>query len=407
MKKQTIKQLSFRSSLLLLLLTIVYITAGFGQPQPTSVFTAGLHRPAKLIQLPGGNLFVTETVGPPNSGRISIINREGIRRTLIDGLPSGVAPDGPAGPTGLELRGRTLYVAIGEGDAVLPGPVPGTAIPNPNPSSPLLSSVLAIHFSKKVEMYGQGFSLSFADQMTLANGGAVRLSNGNLDSIMVRMLANFPNTVPNPLPFFGGNVRQSNPFALEVNEDNLYVADAGMNSVVKVDILSGIWRTLTVFPPRPNPLSFGPPVIEAVPTGLFMEGNQLLVTLFTGFPFVPELSEVQQVDTRTGARLSFIPGRSSAIEVLGNNRMYQEEKAQRAERAQRGQRHFVLEFSTNLRANSPGRLLAFDSPVFPQIVATGLISPTGMIRDAESGDIFITEIFTGRIIRVHLNPTIF
>jgi hypothetical protein len=352
-----------------------------------------LSQPTKITQTPLGNLLVTETLGPPNSGRISIIERDGSRRTLIDGLPSGISAEGPSGPAGIEMRGRTLFVSIGEGDGVLPGPVPGTQVPNPNPASPLLSSVLVIHFSAKVERFAQNFSLSFADQMTIANGGTVTLTNGSVDSIRVSLLTDFPNSVPNPLPFFTPNVRQSNPFALAADRENLYVADAGMNAVFKINTATGERQTFATFPPRPNPLPFGPPVIEAVPDGIRLAGRQLFVTLLTGFPFVPGLSEVKQIDTWTGEIRTAVGGRSSAIDVLLTE----------PQRSERGQPYFVLEFSTNLRANEPGRLLLIRPPFSPPaVIAGGLITPTGMTRDAEIGDIFITEIFTGRIIRVHL-----
>lgn len=401
MKNQTIKQFSLPIIFLTNLL-LMFGAAVYAQPYQTSVFFTGLEQPSKIIQTPLDNLAVTETPAAPNSGRISIIDRYGTRRTLIEGLPSAVSAEGPSGPTGLEMRGRTMFVAIGQGDSVLPGPINGTQIPNPNPTSPLFSSVLIINFSAKVETYGQGFSLSLANQNILANGGTVVLRNGNIDSITIRMLANFPDYKSEPLPFFSGNVRHSNPFAIADGGDNLYVADGGMNSVFKVNILSGEWRTLVTFPPRPNPLPFGPPVIEAVPDGIRAEGSQLLVTLLTGFPFVPGLSEVRQVDTRTGANSTFIPGRSSAIDVLRESRQENDTPQNTRLAPLRQPRHFVLEFSTNFLANEPGQLLAFDSPYYPEVIARGLISPSGMMQDRQSGDIFITEIFTGRIIRVHM-----
>jgi hypothetical protein len=93
----------------------------------------------------------------PHSGRNTRFvepERVGAAR-WIEGLPSGVNDVGaPSGPAGLLLRGRTLLVAIGVGDVGVMGrnasgvPVPGSAQVNPNgPSSPLFSSVLAIHFS--------------------------------------------------------------------------------------------------------------------------------------------------------------------------------------------------------------------------------------------------------------------
>jgi hypothetical protein len=66
----------------------------------------------------------------------------------------------PSGPGGIYLQGRTLYILNGEGDATLAGPIPGTELPNPNPSSPILSSVLALHFSAEAEQSTTGFTLT-------------------------------------------------------------------------------------------------------------------------------------------------------------------------------------------------------------------------------------------------------
>jgi hypothetical protein len=54
-------------------------------------------------------------------------------------------------------------------------------------------------------------------------------------------------------------------------------------------------------------------------------------------------------------------------------------------------------------ANTPGRLSRFDQPDGAAVVLlTNLISPTSLARDETSGNLFITEIFTGRIIRVQV-----
>jgi hypothetical protein len=370
---------------------VLMLTLTDAKAQTASVFTGGLSQPAKIILTPEGNLLVTETGGAPNSGRVSIIDSFGNRRTLVDGLPSGISTEGPSGPSGLDLRGRTLFVAIGEGNGTLAGPIPGTELPNPNPSSPILSSVLAIHFSAEVEKSTQGLSLTLADHFTLAGGGDVTLSNGRGDKITVELVADFKNFVAAPLPFFQPNVRHSNPFGLVVAGKDLYVADGGMNSVVRVNIATGNTQTVAVFPPKPNPLPFGPPVIEAVPDGIRIINGELLVPLLTGFPFVPGLSEVRKVDVTTGGSATFIGGRTSAIDVVAG-------KSKGA-----NTQYYVLEFSTNFLANAPGQLLSFTSPVAaPTIVAGGLITPSGMARDPQTGDIYITEIFTGRIIKVQI-----
>lgn len=169
----------------------------------------------------------------------------------------------------------------------------------------------------------------------------------------------------------------------------MFVADAGMNMVVKVNLAKGNTQTVTTFPPRPNPLPFGPPFIEAVPDGIRIIRGELLVTLLTGFPFVQELSEVRRVDIATSNSTTFIGGRSSAIDVVEGNSNHSTTE------------YYVLEFSTDFLADAPGQLLLFSSPIAtPTVVAGGLITPSGMVRDALSGDIYITEIFTGRIMRV-------
>jgi hypothetical protein len=65
-----------------------------------------------------------------------------------------------------------------------------------------------------------------------------------------------------------------------------------------------------------NPLPFGPPVIDPVPTSLRLFGDSLLVTFLTGFPFPPGAADVRQINLRTGEETQFIGGLSSAIDVL-------------------------------------------------------------------------------------------
>jgi len=185
-------------------------------------------------------------------------------------------------------------------------------VPNPNPSSPIFSSVLKIHFGSDFsEKRTEGFTLSLADQQALANGQRVRLSNGDDDRITVELIANFPDYFSEPLPGVPNNVRGSNPFDLVAvggqerhdwdddhdwdrrRDDLLYVTDGGRNFVWKVEIKSGAFSIISPFPqianpffnPTPPPPPLGPPFIDAVPTGIRFVNDQLLVTLFRGFPF--------------------------------------------------------------------------------------------------------------------------
>ena len=191
---------------------------------------------------------------------------------MISGLPAGFSPPNSdlAGPSGLAMQGRTLYVEISLGDAVIAGPLPNSFVPNPNPSSPIFSSVLAIHFSASVEMKTNGFTLSAADQVALKTGATVDLNNGGGDKITVGLVADFPDYLPEPRPGLPNAVRQSNPFGLALDGDHLYVADASGNTVRSVDLQTGNFSVLTNFAPLPNNRGFGPPVVEAVPDSIHL-----------------------------------------------------------------------------------------------------------------------------------------
>ena len=60
-----------------------------------------------------------------------------------------------------------------------------------------------------------------------------------------------------------------------------------------------------------------------------------------------------------------------------------------------------LELCFDMQAGKPGRLRRYTSPDdAPVVVADCLNSPTSMARDERTGELFITEIFTGRIVKV-------
>jgi hypothetical protein len=358
---------------------------------PATRLTDGLLFPSGIVQTPLGNLLVAENGAlPPNTGRISIVDLEGNRRTLLDGLPSGANEVvGPAGPSGLFMRGRTLYVAIGLGDGTQAGPFEGTEVPNPHPSSPIFDSILAIKFSANVERKTRGFTLTLADHQALANGEKVLLGNHG-DKVTIELIADFPDFTPDPLPLFPDNVRHSNPFHLVAINDRLYVTDSGMNSVLEVDIESGAFSTLTTFAPIPNPLPFGPPFVDAVTTGIAFSEGRLLVTQLTGFPFPPGASDVRAVALGTGGQASFFPGLTSAIDVLPI-------------KIEGDRKYLVLEFSTNLLANQQGRLLRFERPGgAPTVIADCLDSPSAMTYDRSTRTLYVTETFTGRIVTIRV-----
>ncbi len=389
--------MNLKRHMLLIIFTIICALTGIeAMAQSTSVFSTGFKGPAKLVLTGRGNLLVAESGAGANTGRLSLIDRRtGVRRTILDGLPAGANLEGgTSGPSGLALRGNTLFMTIGQGDAVLRGPAQGSEMTNPNPSSPIFSSVLAITASPGVETSTQAFrALNSGDHSNLKSGGEVILMNATGDTLSIRLVADFPDSIPNPRPDFADNVRVSNPFGVAVLGSFLFVVDASLNHVKTVGADSGMTSVLSNFAPIPRPSPATPPggpVVEAVPDSVRLFGEQLLVTFLTGFPFQQGLAEVRTVDIVSGKHESFIKGLTSAIDV-------------QPVRVLNGQEFFTLEFSTNMLAQptAPGRMSLYETPTgAPVVIAAPLISPTSMARDRATGDIFITSIFTGQVVRV-------
>lgn len=376
--------------------------SGLAQPA-TSVLTGGLNSPNKIITAGQTSLLVAENgTMSPNNGRISLINKtSGARRTLIDDLPSGIntaeGQPAPSGPSGLKLKGLTLYLTIGQGDSVIPGGRGGFAA-NPNPATPLNNSVLELTLPADYEQLSSGFSLSFADQTTLSGGGQVNLLNAQGKMLSVRLLTNLPDWKNENTPGIPQyNVRPANVFGVEAVGDDLYIVDASFNQLYRVNAATGKFETFAVFAPKPNPLPFGPPFAEAVPDNIHLYGNKLLVTYLTGFPFADGLAEVRAVNLQDGSQETFVNSLTTAIDILpvpvaGNYDVF-----------------YILEFSANFLGQpaAPGRLKlyqasnTFDNGGSPTItLLDDIVSPTSMARDNETGDLFVTQIFPGLVRKI-------
>ena len=409
-------------ALLALAVCVALVATGL-DAQP--VLTGGLDTPFKLARTPGGNFLVAESGTGAGDGRVSLLSRFGARFTVLAGLPSAITPEGGAlGPTAVADAHRTLYVVIGEGDALGASPPP-TQVPNPDGiSSPIFSSVLRARFDPVPDGIREGLELSAADVQALADGHEVVLENDSGERVELLLLADFRDLAPDPFL----SVRQSNPFAAVwagsltaadlaelgfaapslaaanffarlnpetpvgrrlAERSRVYVVDAGMNTVVEVHAATGRWRVLTRIPPQPNPLfpALGGPVSDAVPTGAHLRADgDLLVTTLPGFPFAAGAAKVFRIDRQTGAFAPHVEGLTSAIEVI-----------------EVGGATYVLEVSTDLLGGAPGRLVRLASPgAAPEVVAAPLIGPTGMVYDPLGDQIVVTETFTGLVRRIPL-----
>ena len=361
---------------------------------PVSQITSGLQLPMSVLMTPQRNLLVAESGDrAPNTGRISIVGLDGTRRTLLDGLPSGLNDVGdPSGPAGLALRGRTVFALMGIGDAIQNSAVQGTFVANPHPSSPIFSSVLAIHFSAHVEQTTTGSTLSLDDHYALASGGKVTLSHEGTEGITIQLVADFPDYTPLPTASLPNGVRGSNPFALVVRGNQLFVTDGAQNELRQVDIVTGAHFTVASFPSVPNPLLIGPPMIEAVPTGIAAAGDRLVVTLFSGVPFAPGVSSVVQVDPATGQISPLINDLTTAIGIM-------------PVRQTGAPGYFLLQTSSGPGPffSGPGLLLRTDAAgLIPSEIVGCLAAPTAMTLDRRTGTMYLTDL-TGGIVAIAVN----
>jgi hypothetical protein len=295
----------------------------------------------------------------------------------------------PTGPSGVLLIGRRLFITIGGGDASVPGPIQGSEIPNPSPSSPLFSCVLLLEFSDATTQLPRGFSLPPEASARLAVGEGVYLTNVDGEIARLSRLVDFPDYVAEPRPDVANNIRPSNPFGLVGNASRLDVNDASRNLIFSVDVTTAQWRVLVRFAPVPSRGPVGPPLVDAVPATIRGYGDSLLVSYLTGFPFAAGNASVQLVDRHGGTARPIVNGLQTAIDVLP---------------VTRGPGLFyVLEHSQQLPMGAPGRLLRIDAPDrAPLVLAGTLDAPTSLAFDPSTGDVLVTELRRNRIVRVQV-----
>ena len=77
-----------RSVTQLCVLFVIVLSAASARAQVVQEYVAGLLSPIRLVAQSDGSLFVAEAGTGRNDGRVSLIDRDGRRFTVIDGLPS-------------------------------------------------------------------------------------------------------------------------------------------------------------------------------------------------------------------------------------------------------------------------------------------------------------------------------
>ena len=240
--------------------------AGLVHAQNAQPLVDGLKAPLKVLALENGTVLVAEAGAGANQGRISFIDQQRRRATLIDQLPGATFYNGSAsGPAGLVLQGKRLYILIGSGDQVLAGQAPGSEVPNPTPSSPLLSSLLAAEFDDSGDGIAGDFSLPRVEHDRVAQGEVVTLFNARGQACRLWRVADFPDYLPEPRPGAPANVRQSNPFGMVGTSARIDVIDASRNLLWRVTPGTGEVAVTATFEQVVNSAPTGAPRVDAVP----------------------------------------------------------------------------------------------------------------------------------------------
>lgn len=349
---------NIRLAVALLVVALASRTA-VAQGGVTPIMT-GLDNPRGLALGPDGGIYVAE------AGR-------GGNGTEVSG-PEGPRRFGASGAVSRYLNGTQQRVITGLPSlATQTGPAPGGRA----------AGLQDIAFNSAGELYGV---------MGLGGDPALRAqlgADGTHFAQLVRLpIGGAPQNVADIGAFEAasnpdGLLPDTNPFGLLVIPSGFAVTDAGGNALLTVTP-AGVVSARAVFANRPNPLPFGPPTFQAVPTrsavgpdGAFYVGQ------LTGVPFPPGAANVYRVDALTGAQTVAHAGFTNVMDVaFGPDGDL-----------------FVLQLTTDGLASptgpGPGRLIRIDADTGARttLLSDPLLFPGGLLVTPD-GRVYVSNLGT-------------
>ena len=297
-------------------------------------FTTGLAGPIGLEIDKYGNVWVAQSGSGKNDGKVSIIKPNGQKYDAIINLESIITKIGEIeGPSHLLLKDGILYILGASGKmykAAVTGFKPGDAAIN-------------------------GGSLATEDI------GAFVLAH------------NFVN-----------DAHDTHPYNITTGpEGAFYIADAAANAIIK-RANNGVLSVFAEVPGIANPLPFGPPQIQSVPTGIIFDGQNFLITTLLGFPF-PEGKAIVYKISKQGSVSIYQQGFTTLVDIAPGEFCSQ----------------MIVEHgifgNTGFTPNT-GKLIAINSTT-SKIIAEGLNLPVG-IKQANQHTWYVTSLGDGSILKI-------
>jgi hypothetical protein len=324
-------------ALLYLIITIstLLFAAGCKKEPPNPVLTVatiatGLNNPIGLEMDKQGRVWVAEAGTGKNDGKVSVILPDGTKKEVITNFESTAFEGEADGPSHILFADGMLYIL------------------------------------------GTGAKMYKAVESTLKPGSPIKASTLAVEDIGSFVLAQkYPTNESHPYNLVAGP------------QGAIYITDAGANAIIRRD-KNGMLSVFAQIPGTPNPTPVGPPVIESVPTGIYYDGENFLVTTLTGFPFLKGQASIYKV-TPSGAVSVYQKGFTTLVDIEKGGTMGKVV----LEHAQFGQTGFVP-FS--------GRLV-WASGTGSTAIAEGLNRPAA-VKQANDHTWYVTSLGSNSLLKI-------
>lgn len=327
------------------LLLFMLVPEAVGQAQ-AEIYATGLTAPQGLAVDAQGQLWVAQQGTGHDDGLISVITSDGQAHPFLANLPSKIVQGQPESAHHLLIADGMLWATLGVGEE--------------SPDGFLVRADLS------------GFT---------PGDDALSMNDVAMEDVGSFVLAHS----------FSNDTDQTNIYNMAAGPNgDLFIVDASANAVIRREASTGILSVFAELPGVPNPTSIGPPVMQAVPTGIVFTNNRLYVSAFPGFPFPDGAARIFEIDLQ-GTVTVFHEGLTAAVDLAldpeGNLVVAQFGRFSPAS-------GFFPNTGSIVRLTESGT----------QTLASGLNFPAGICFDAR-GTLYIAALADGQILRVSAMQT--